>query len=73
MTKIKKALDALNAMKLDDIAFCDVIFMQSKYSEIYISFGKINEDMLSADDFKLVTQAGDNLRDILELQHGLAN
>lgn len=73
MTKIKKALDALNVMKLDDIAFHNVTLMQSKYTEIYISFGKINPDILGADDFKLVSQAGDNLRDILELQKGLAD
>lgn len=73
MTKIKKALDALNVMKLEDPSFLDLPFIQSKYTEIYISLGKINADMLGDDRFELVSQAGENLRDILELQKGLQN
>lgn len=73
MTKIKKALDALNVMKLNDPSFLYLPDIQSKYTEIYISFGKIDPDMLGSDDFKLVSQTGDKLRDILELQKGLTN
>lgn len=73
MTKIKKALDALNVMNLDEIEFRDVALIKSKCTEIYISLGNINPYILGTDDFKLVSQAGDKLKDILELQKGLAD